>query len=92
MWLDLSLRTLQVFGQASKLPTWADPEIRTTKKRQVQLDSVSRNERGCMPAVRRDEVRIFRKKSKGHSRKYKDWSDHIAQTLIRLTTNLKEKA
>src|SRR5689334_10870404 len=54
MWLDLGLETLQVTGQASKLPTWADPDIRSTKKRTVQLDSVSRDERAFMPGARRE--------------------------------------
>jgi hypothetical protein len=92
VWRDVPISELTVTGLAKKIPTWADPEIRNTKKRTVQMGGFSAEQKsfyfGRMPGE--VFVRVYKRTKNGKPRRMKDYSKLIDATLVLMMEKAKK--
>lgn len=94
IWRDLPVSELAATGVAKKIPTWADPEIRNTKKRSVQSAKFPGDKSlvfACFPGVNIKDIPVYTRKVNSRSRKFKDFTDVVNYRIASLVWAAKGK-
>jgi hypothetical protein len=93
VWRDLPISELTPTGIVKKIPTWADPDVRNTKKRTVQMGGFSAEQKsfyfGRMPGE--VFVRVYKRTKNGKPRRMKDYSKLIDANLVLMMEKAKAK-
>lgn len=86
-WFDLPISELTILGKTRKVPAWANPEIRYTKKPVAfyELKFGEKNsELASFYGVNIREIPVYYKKQKGSRRKHRDYTKVVNDTLAQL--------
>lgn len=94
-WFDLPVSELTIIGKNRKVPAWANPEIRHTKKPVsfCELKFPEKNsELATFYGVKIRDIPVYYKKQKGARRKGRDFTKVINDTLARFVAAAKGEA